>query len=58
MVKLVHDLSIEYKVTRLNDNSGVYYCCHDSLLQPNGFAASETETDIFDTSYNGMVYFI
>ena len=56
MVKLVHDLSIEYKVTRLNDNSGVYYCCHESLLRPNGFAPSET--DIFDTSYNGMVYFI
>ena len=44
----VGDLSIEYKICNINDNSDVYYGCHESLLRPIGFKTGET--DKFDTT--------
>ena len=49
----VGDLSIEYKIKPVDDDSGIYYQCDESLLRPLTFDTSTT--DNFDTTYDGMV---
>ena len=51
----VCDLSIEYKIKSLNDDSSNYYQCHESLLRPATFNASLQVQDNFDTTYDGIV---